>query len=113
MKNTTVDILGVSYSVIFEVDASELPENADGCMDFSVKAIKIAKLENERGSVHDLEAYIKGIVRHEIVHAFLYESGLWSSSCSVEAWATSEEIVDWIAIQFPKIYKAFKKVGCL
>jgi len=29
------------------------------------------------------------------------------------AWARHEEMVDWIAIQFPKIMKAFQEVGAL
>ena len=37
----------------------------------------------------------KKVIRHELVHAFLFESGL-----SVNSWADNEEIVDWIAIQF-------------
>ena len=48
-------------------------------------------------------------IRHEVVHAFLEESGL--SDCSLRpemAWARNEEMVDWIAIQFPKMLEAFK-----
>ena len=49
------------------------------------------------------------MLRHEIVHAFLYESGLDVSS----EWARNEEIVDWIALQTPKLQKAFEEAGCL
>lgn len=51
---------------------------------------------------------------HEITHAFLDESGLQHcSSVPMGAWARHEEMVDWIAIQFPKIMKAFQEVGAL
>ncbi len=51
-------------------------------------------------------------LRHEIIHAFLNESGLTSSSNSVDGWARNEEMVDWIAIQYPKIGKVFQKLEC-
>lgn len=28
-------------------------------------------------------------------------------------WAKNEEIVDWIALQFPKLLKAFKEADCI
>lgn len=52
--------------------------------------------------------------RHEIIHAFFNESGLqWNSFAPEQAWAKNEEMVDWFAIQSPKIFKAFQEVGCL
>jgi hypothetical protein len=52
---------------------------------------------------------MRRVVRHEIVHAFLMESGLDESSNPADAWATNEEMVDWFARQGPKIYKAWKE----
>lgn len=40
-------------------------------------------------------------------HAFLYECGLNDSS----DWARNEELIDWLAIQFPKIQALFEKAG--
>lgn len=55
----------------------------------------------------------KETLRHEIIHAFLNESGLgWNSFPVERAWAKNEEMVDWIAIQFPKISKVFKDLDC-
>lgn len=52
-------------------------------------------------------------LRHEVIHAFLNESGLgWNTLPLEHAWAKNEEMVDWIAIQFPKIHKAYVKLGC-
>lgn len=64
-------------------------------------------------SVEDLQTHTKKVMRHEIIHAFLYESGLWVNSGNVENWGCSEEITDWIAIQFPKMLKAFQKANCI
>ena len=56
----------------------------------------------------------KEAIRHEIIHAFLNESGLgWNTFAQEKAWAKNEEMVDWIAIQFPKILKAFKDADCI
>lgn len=60
------------------------------------------------------ESYRKKTLRHEIFHAFLNESGLSANASVPEVgWAKNEEMIDWFAIQAPKIYKVFKKAGCL
>lgn len=46
------------------------------------------------------------VIRHELIHAFIYESGLSNEN----KWAENEELVDWIAIQFPKLKKCFEKI---
>lgn len=108
-----VNILGTEYTILFDVPETEMPEYSDGCMDQTIKTIKIAKIETDQDSVKDLEEYKKKVLRHEIVHAFLYESGLWSNSSCKSAWAQDEELTDWIAIQFPKMLKAFEEAECL
>ena len=59
-----------------------------------------------------LKAQDRLTLRHEIIHAFLIESGLTSSSNAVDCWARNEEMIDWIAIQYPKIKKVFQQLGC-
>lgn len=108
-----VNILGTEYTIRFDVPDNDMPEYADGCMDQSIREIKIAKVEHDRNSIQDLESYKKKVLRHEIIHAFLYESGLWNNSGTVTAWGQSEEITDWIAIQFPKIQRVFEEADCL
>lgn len=41
---------------------------------------------------------------------FLFESGLDANSNGIEAWASNEEMVDWIAIQMPKIVNAYEEI---
>jgi hypothetical protein len=53
--------------------------------------------------------YWKKVLRHELVHAFIYESGL-DTCCG---WARNEEMTDWIATQFPKIADCFIEAGIL
>lgn len=49
-------------------------------------------------------------LRHEIIHAYLDESGLGSCSLPAEAWAVNEEMVDYFATMMPKIYKTFEEL---
>ena len=111
-KTTTVNILGTEYTVMYDVPDEELPEGADGCMDQTLRTIKLAQFEPNRNSVQNLSAYRRKVLRHEVIHAFLYESGLWSNSGSSENWGMDETITDWIAIQFPKIHAVFVELGC-
>ena len=53
------------------------------------------------------------VLRHEIIHAYLEESGLSANSNMIPAWAQNEEMVDWLAIQSSKIFATFQEVGCL
>ena len=113
MQDKKVNILGSEYTIKYDVPDEQMSEGSDGIMDYSIKTIKIAELVQEKDSVRDLQLYMKQVVRHEIIHAFLYESGLWGNSNSSDCWALNEEMVYWFSIQFPKIFDAFKEAECL
>ena len=53
------------------------------------------------------------VTRHEIIHAFLFESGLDISSGKADNWAVNEEMVDWFCIQIPKIQRCMQEAGVL
>ena len=55
----------------------------------------------------------KRVLRHELIHAYLFESGLGDSSNSCDAWAVNEEMVDWFARNIPKMIETFKELKCL
>lgn len=75
--NSEVHILGTRYSIrIIDEDDYRYDREADGWCDPSVKEILIFNYKQSAESVKDLIAYQKKVLRHEIVHAFLYESGL-------------------------------------
>lgn len=102
-----VNILGTEYTIYKQTeDENKLLRECDGYCDSSTKEIFVAKFKYTEDSFKNLEAYERKVLRHEMVHAFLYESGL----CVNSEWANNEEIVDWIAIQFPKIQKVFEYV---
>lgn len=106
-----IEILGTDYQILFRKEESDQKlKEVDGYMDHSTKKIVVGIFERDEMSVEDLETYQKKVLRHEIVHGFLYESGLWNNSGNVTAWGQSEEITDWFAIQSPKIFKVFKEL---
>ena len=107
-----VNILGTEYSIKYttkELDTGL--EGADGYVSVYRKSIVVDLLEQWDDS--ERESRCKEVLRHEIIHAFLMESGLAWSSNTAEQWAQNEEMVDWFAMQFPKILVAFEEVGCL
>ena len=113
MQDFKVNILGSEWSVKFG-DEKEYPSltKMDGYTDLSIREIVVDDMEASQGQIgakSDLESYQKQVVRHEIIHAFLLESGLDSNSNSADSWAVNEEMVDWFAIQSPKIFKVFNE----
>ena len=99
-----VNVLGTNYT-IFRSNKSEdeTLANSDGYCDYTVKQIVIGTFEPLPDSLKDLKFYEQKVIRHELVHAFLFESGL-----SQDTWAGNEEIVDWIAFQIPKMIEVLK-----
>ncbi len=106
-----VKILGTEYEIIRNASVEEYPKlkNCDGYTDQSIKQIVIPEFVKDDMSQEDLEYYTEKVIRHEIIHAFMYESGLDSNS----EYAKNEELIDWIAIQFEKLLVVFEKVGAL
>lgn len=116
-----ISILGVPYTLRYCLKGKDKSLDAgdiDGYCDTSAKLIVVRDYteaeRREPNRLTDLDAYKRKCMRHEITHAFLYESGLGVNSLDIETgWATNEELVDWIAIQGPKLYAAWQRAGCL
>lgn len=106
-----IDVLGTDIQILFrkEKDDPKL-ENCVGYFDSSKSLVVVKVLEADKNSLGNLDRYQKEVLRHEILHAFLYESGLDGSTGCAANWAVNEEMVDWFAIQSPKIYKVFKEL---
>lgn len=109
-ESRTINVLGTEIKVVFR-DEKQDPklEELGGYFDATENLIVVKIPGDDTMSVGNLENHQKKVLRHEIIHAFLHESGLdWSASSS-ECWATNEEMVDWMAIQSPKIFKVFRE----
>lgn len=111
-KPIYVNVLGTKYEIIEKQgeDDKNLVD-ADGYTDYSNRTIVLRiGMGDDMG---DPEAVWKRVLRHEITHAFLLESGLDVCSGSTDCWARNEIMVDWIACQMPKIWEAWKSVGAV
>lgn len=108
-----IDVLGTTYTIKYHTtNQDEKLEKCDGYCDYTTKEIVIIKrTEKDIMDLGNLKFVNDRILRHEIIHAFMYESGVWCSSFGISNWAENEEMTDWFAIQFPKIKKVFKKLG--
>ena len=53
------------------------------------------------------------MIRHEIIHAFLVESGLDNNWKHAEEYGHDETMIDWMAMQHTKLQKAFEEVGAV
>ena len=112
----TVNILGTEYTVYIEpTDGNKKLSECNGYTDYTTKEIHLKDFKAESldlMSLDNLPIYRDKVIRHEIIHAFLLESGLDSNSSYSDTWATNEEMVDFFAMQFPKIHKVYIELGC-
>ena len=106
-----INVLGTEYDVdlLEERDETMQAMNCDGYVDDSIKEIKVLKIKKDNDVTKKKEPikYQNTILRHEIIHAFLYESGIDSGMQF-----HNEECVDFFAMQLPKIIKIFEESNC-
>ena len=87
-----INILGMEYPIYLRSRKDDkMLEKMDGYCAYENKFVVIDK---DMPRVHQMH-----VLKHEIVHCFLYESGL-DAECS---WATNETVGDWIALQLFKM----------
>ena len=104
-----VNVLGTEYTVTFKSDEDVCAAmnvqigECGGYCNVATKEIVIANLNTTTDSEAEKDVIKKSSLRHEAVHAFLNESGL----------ADNSNMVDWFAIQGPKIYKVWQEAGAL
>ncbi|MEG1426060.1 MAG: hypothetical protein RSC76_00075 [Oscillospiraceae bacterium] len=113
-----VDILGAVYKVHivnkFPKRMAQYEGEAGGLCNRHNRQIYIKREACADTTAEGLERCVKETLRHELLHAYLSESGLSANALQYDdSWAENEEMVDWLAIQMPKIFKTFQEVDCL
>ena len=111
-----VDILGSKWFLEFRETLEDdmlLTKGVGGYTDPTIRKIVIVK-SAEMLDAHNcnFKEWQKRVIRHEIIHAFMFESGLGFDFEHQEQ-GQEELMVDWIAIQFPKILQVFKAAKAL
>ena len=97
-----VNILGSEWTIEWRTKEEDphLVE-CDGYCDYTIKTMVICWTDWDGMNYNNMAVYTAKVVRHEMVHAMLFESGLDSNTN--KDWARNEEMVDWIAYQLPKL----------
>lgn len=116
-----VKILGVDYTIIrkkYDEEEAFARRSIDGYCNGITKQIVHCDMSTYKGWENEDKATCERsecqTLRHEIVHAFFNESGLADSSFAYDGpWAKNEEMIDWFALQGPKIYAAWEAAGVL
>lgn len=110
----TVNIQGTVYRIEYvkKTDDSNIGDGVDAYCDWTTKRIVLQDPKDVDGSLGNMDAYWKKTLRHEILHAFMFESGLAHNSFTCDAWAVNEEMIDWFAFNGLKVMKAWQDAGC-
>ena len=100
-----INILGTQYEVIKQTE-KENPKlkDANGLCEPYTRQIIYEEQEAGIDVFDNIEAFNRKTLRHEVVHAFFAESGLTE-------YMEDEVLVEWIAVQFPKISRVMKELG--
>ena len=70
--------------------------------------------ETRESELYDWAVYRNECLRHELIHAFMFESGIDANmTWDIGGQDHPEGLIGWMAIQFPKIVKVFREVGAL
>lgn len=107
MRNYKINILGTQYEIV--EDAGLRRTGFDGlCRNYG-KTLQVrdsTDMLDQDATEDEKRIRYKETVRHELVHAFFFESGL-------DEYCENEQLVSWIAIQFPKMLKVFQEAECM
>lgn len=110
-KDLVVMVLGEVWYIKYKTPKEDsFLEECAGYTDTSTRVIIIRECnQDDPSTLCDLNKYYREVIRHELIHAFLYECGLRADTNN--DWAQNEEMVDFFAIQFPKFNKIFTDIG--
>lgn len=105
LRKRKINILGTTYTLSKEshthnpklINSNAYTETLSKKIVFEVSSKNLETLEN-------LNVLDRKVLRHEIIHAFLHESGL-------STYGEDEVLTDWLALQFPKIAKVLSELG--
>ena len=103
-----VSILGTIWTI--EERAYKDDPDLKECDGYCEQDIKLIVVQSDPDS-SNVEKYKKQLLRHEIIHAFLFESGLGFNLNTVDN-CHDEQMIDWFAIQYPKIKEVYRELDC-
>lgn len=103
----SVNILGTEYKII--IDDEMHRTERDGAERRYLHEISLrpkSDMLNSEATDYERAIRFNEVGRHEIFHAFFDESGL-------EGYSEDEQLINWLAVQSPKIFKIFAELDLL
>lgn len=115
METTKINVLGTEYTISEKTEEQDQSlKKCDGYCDKTSKEIVVIKVSADNSDLHKPKWYTDKVLRHEIVHAFLFESGMHEcTNWKAEGSCHNEQLVDWFAVQSPKIFKVYQELGII
>ena len=101
-----VNILGTEYDIIIDNDNPKMKDSDGFCEWVAKKIIITDAYRNEEDVLDNIDDYIHKVIRHEAFHALFAEMG-------IKKWLQDEELVDMLAMQYPKIRKIMDECDSL
>lgn len=93
-----VNILGTDYDILIQNDNPKMKDSDGFCEWVAKKIIITDSYRNDEDVLENIDEYIHKVIRHEAFHALFAEMG-------IKKWMQDEELVDMLAMQYPKIRK--------
>lgn len=107
MDNKKVDILGSKWNIIH---TDEKNYDADAECDYTNKTITIWQGNFDMYTYAKPMEHYNRILRHELLHAYLFECGCGNEITS-NVNNHDEFIIDWFARMWPRIKKTYKQLN--
>lgn len=102
----TVNILGTEYEILIQNDNPKMKDSDGFCEWVAKKIIITDSYRNDEDVLENIDEYIHKVIRHEAFHALFAEMG-------IKRWMQDEELVDMLAMQYPKIRKIMDECDAL
>lgn len=91
-----INILGTDYDIILDNENPKMKDSDGFCEWVAKKIIITDSYRNDEDVLENIDEYIHKVIRHEAFHALFAEMG-------IKKWMQDEELVDMLAMQYPKI----------
>ena len=106
--DTKVIILGSEWTVRSSSEQEE--PRLEGKSAFTDWTSKLICLDRDvSGDLDDKKQFLEKIIRHEVIHACMFESG-FGDGFEHQHFGQEESVVDWFAYQIPKIERVCKNI---
>lgn len=106
-----IPVLGQTYHIKVKDPERDprLGKDHDGYCDWTTKEIAMSDMAQDAkhpDAVGDFDQYREKVLRHEIIHAFIEESG------NTDADWNNENMVNWLACMWPHLHAAMTAAYC-